>query len=196
MRHSGGGWPVRRTLEAPMRGGPPWDRPTHATRQRQLRDEVKSGGSQPTHIRMIHRRSSAARRLNLDPMPVGAPPARFGTKHPVNLWPSPSDRRAPCGAWGPPVDNAGAVDAEEDARFGEDFRGDELPEELRRREDRLAAIRAAKERLEARQREADEARGRKPGMTRNPRGGRPTSANTGSRRRRRRTISRTRKAGS
>ena len=48
------------------------------------------------------------------------------------------------------VDRAGAVDAEEDARFGEDFRGDELPEELRRREDRLAAIRAAKERLEAR----------------------------------------------
>ena len=85
MRHSGGGWPVRRTLEAPMRGGPPWDRPTHATRQRQLRDEVKSGGSQPTYIRMIHRRSSAARRLNLDPMPVGAPPARFGTKHPVEL---------------------------------------------------------------------------------------------------------------
>ena len=39
----------------------------------------------PTHIRMIHRRLSAARRLNLDPMPVGAPPARFGTKHPVKL---------------------------------------------------------------------------------------------------------------
>ena len=71
------------------------------------------------------------------------------------------------------LDRAGAVDAQEDARFGEDFRGDELPEELRRREDRLAAIRAAKERLEARQREADEARGRKPGMTRNPRGGQP-----------------------
>ena len=100
---------MRRTLEAPMRGGPPWDRPTHATRQRQLRDEVKSGGSQPTHIRMIHRRSSAARRLNLDPMPVGAPPARFATKHPVDLWTSPSERRAPCGAWGTPVDNAEAL---------------------------------------------------------------------------------------
>ena len=71
------------------------------------------------------------------------------------------------------LDRAGAVDAQEDARFGEAFRGDELPEELRRREDRLAAIRAAKERLEARQREADEARGRKPGMKRNPRGGQP-----------------------
>ena len=65
------------------------------------------------------------------------------------------------------------TDAAEDERFGESLRGDELPEELRRREDRLAAIRAAKSRLEARQREADEARGRKPGMRRNPKGGRP-----------------------
>ena len=71
------------------------------------------------------------------------------------------------------VDRARAVDAEEDARFGEDCRGDELPQELSRREDRLAAIRAAKDRLEARQREADDARGRKPGMKRNPKGGRP-----------------------
>ena len=64
-------------------------------------------------------------------------------------------------------------DAAEDERFGESSRGDELPEELRRREDRLAAIRAARERLEARQREADDARGRKPDSKRNPRGGRP-----------------------
>ena len=70
------------------------------------------------------------------------------------------------------LDRAGAVDAQEDARYGEACRGDELPEELRRREDRLAAIRAAKGRLEARQREADEARGRKPGQKRNPKGGR------------------------
>ena len=70
------------------------------------------------------------------------------------------------------LDRAGAVDAQEDARYGEACRGDELPEELRRREDRLAAIRAAKARLEARQREADEARGRKPGQKRNPKGGR------------------------
>ena len=41
------------------------------------------------------------------------------------------------------------TDAREDERFGESFRGDELPEELRRRGDRLEAIRAAKERLEA-----------------------------------------------
>lgn len=71
------------------------------------------------------------------------------------------------------VSRARDTDAEEDARFGKDFRGDELPEELKRREDRLAAIRAAKARLEARQREADDARGRKPGQKRNPRGGRP-----------------------
>ncbi len=38
---------------------------------------------------------------------------------------------------------------------------------------RLAAIRAARERLEAAQRAADEARGRKPGQDRNPRGGQP-----------------------
>ena len=44
---------------------------------------------------------------------------------------------------------------------------------MRRREDRLAAIRAARARLEARQREADEARGREPGSKRNPKGGRP-----------------------
>ena len=65
------------------------------------------------------------------------------------------------------------TDAAEDARFGEALRGDELPEELRRREDRLAAIRAAKERLESRQREVDAARGREPGPKRNPKGGRP-----------------------
>ncbi len=71
------------------------------------------------------------------------------------------------------LSRARETDAAEDARFGEAFRGDELPEELRRREDRLAAIRAARARLEARQREADEARGRKPGSKRNPKGGRP-----------------------
>ena len=65
------------------------------------------------------------------------------------------------------------TDAREDERFGESFRGDELPEELRRHGDRLAAIRAAKERLEAARREADDARGRGPGRERNPKGGRP-----------------------
>ena len=70
---------------------------------------------------------------------------------------------------------AGAVsiDAEEDARYGADVRGDELPVELQRRQVRLAAIRAARERLKASQRAVDDARGRKPGQKRNPKGGRP-----------------------
>ncbi len=41
------------------------------------------------------------------------------------------------------------VDAEEDKRFGPGRRGDELPVELQRREHRLAAIREAKQALEA-----------------------------------------------
>lgn len=71
------------------------------------------------------------------------------------------------------VGRAGAVDAEEDERYGVDVRGDELPAELKRRKDRLAAIREAKARLEAQARAKDDARGRKPGMKRNPKGGRP-----------------------
>ena len=65
---------------------------------------------------------------------------------------------------------AGMVDAEGDERWGEDFRGDELPEELQRREKRLAAIQAAKARLEAAQRGRDDERGREPGQDRNPPG--------------------------
>jgi transposase len=53
-------------------------------------------------------------------------------------------------------------DAEEDVEFGSDFRGDELPEELRRRETRLQKIREARARLEKRKAEeaaaADEAK--------------------------------------
>ena len=48
-----------------------------------------------------------------------------------------------------------------------------MPAELRRREERLAAIRAAKARLEAAARAADDARGRQPGQDRNPKGGPP-----------------------
>ena len=77
------------------------------------------------------------------------------------------------------VAQAQETDAAEDERLGESVRGDEQPEELRRREDRLAAIRAAKGRLEARAREADDARGRKPGQKRNPKGGRPYSREYG-----------------
>ncbi len=50
------------------------------------------------------------------------------------------------------LDEAEAVDAAEDAKFG-DARGDELPDELRRRETRLAKIREAKAALEAEARE-------------------------------------------
>jgi len=49
---------------------------------------------------------------------------------------------------------AEAADAGEDARYGEGVRGDELPAELRRREGRLARIRAAKAELEAEARQS------------------------------------------
>ena len=71
------------------------------------------------------------------------------------------------------TEQAGRVDAEEDRLYGEDRRGDELPEELRRREDRLVRIEAAMERLEARQAEEDRRKGRHEGDERkSPRGGR------------------------
>jgi transposase len=57
------------------------------------------------------------------------------------------------------LEEAEAVDAEEDERYGPDRRGDELPEELRRREQRLAKIREAKQALEA---EAAERKGSPP----------------------------------
>jgi len=52
---------------------------------------------------------------------------------------------------------ADRIDAHEDELYGPDNQGDELPEGLRRREDRLRAIQEAKKRLEARQAEADPA---------------------------------------
>jgi hypothetical protein len=51
---------------------------------------------------------------------------------------------------------AEAVDKAEDAKFGKDARGDELPEELRRRESRLTKIREAKQALEDEARERAE----------------------------------------
>ena len=65
-------------------------------------------------------------------------------------------------------------DAAEDREHGADRRGDELPQELARREKRLEAIQAAKARLEARQREQDREDGRsvdEDGNTRGPGGG-------------------------
>jgi transposase len=55
---------------------------------------------------------------------------------------------------------AAATDAEEDARYGKDKRGDELPAELRRRETRLKRIREAKKTVEERARQKAEAEGK------------------------------------
>jgi hypothetical protein len=69
--------------------------------------------------------------------------------------------------------HAAATDAAEDAEYGPDVRGDELPAELQRREDRLATIAAAKARLEARQADEDRQRGRTPADGRTSRGTKP-----------------------
>ena len=60
---------------------------------------------------------------------------------------------------------AKALDEAEDAEFGKDQRGDELPEELRRREGRLEKIREAKRRLEERARTRTGARAEAKGAT-------------------------------
>jgi hypothetical protein len=60
------------------------------------------------------------------------------------------------------------TDREEDQEYGSEKRGDELPEELQRRESRLKKIREAKKRIEERQAEEDRQKGRYEGD-----GGRP-----------------------
>ena len=72
---------------------------------------------------------------------------------------------------------AEALDQAEDERYGPDSTGDEIPEQLRRREQRLAKIREAKAALEAEQAARDRARGRSPADKRiaseqRPQGGR------------------------
>ena len=57
---------------------------------------------------------------------------------------------------------AEAADKEEDQRYGRDRRGDELPEELQRRETRIARIREAKRALEERTREQARSEGKDP----------------------------------
>lgn len=52
------------------------------------------------------------------------------------------------------LEEAEAIDQDEDEAFGRDKRGDELPDELQRREQRLAAIQEAKSQLEKEAREA------------------------------------------
>ena len=74
---------------------------------------------------------------------------------------------------------AEAVDAAEDAVHGPDVRGDELPVELQRREERLAKIAAAKARLEARQADEDRRKGRTPEDGRKSRGTRPFACDFG-----------------
>ncbi|HXO19937.1 MAG TPA: IS1182 family transposase [Thermoanaerobaculia bacterium] len=75
---------------------------------------------------------------------------------------------------------AAAVDAAEDAEHGPERRGDELPAELQRREQRLSKIREAKARLEARQAEQDRQKGRSEDDDRkSPRGGRPFARDFG-----------------
>ncbi len=58
------------------------------------------------------------------------------------------------------LSQAAATDKEEDKRYGGDRRGDELPEELQRRETRIARIREAKRALEERAREQARSEGK------------------------------------
>lgn len=61
------------------------------------------------------------------------------------------------------LSQAAEEDAREDAEYGSDRRGDELPDELQRRESRLRKIREARERLEQRQKAQDTKDGRSEG---------------------------------
>lgn len=60
------------------------------------------------------------------------------------------------------LEHAEAIDEEEDARYGRDRRGDELPAELARRETRIQKIREAKRALEERARAEAENQGQPP----------------------------------
>src|SRR5699024_6444636 len=67
---------------------------------------------------------------------------------------------------------AGDQDAAEDEQYGTQWRGDEVPDELRHKRQRLKRMEQAKARLEAEQRAVDDARGRTPDDRRKPpRGG-------------------------
>lgn len=60
------------------------------------------------------------------------------------------------------LERARQTDAQEDAQWGADQGEQQLPEELKRRHDRMAKIQAAKARLEERQAQADRDKGRHP----------------------------------
>src|SRR5437879_4568789 len=64
------------------------------------------------------------------------------------------------------LEQAEAADAEEDAAYGKDQRGDELPAELERRESRIKKIREAKRALEARARQKAASEGADPKQAR------------------------------
>ena len=66
------------------------------------------------------------------------------------------------------LERARRTDAQEDARYGADQADEDLPLELRIRQERLAKIEAAKARLEARQAEADREKGRHPNDEQRP----------------------------
>jgi transposase len=66
------------------------------------------------------------------------------------------------------IRQAEQTDRKEDQEYGPENRGDELPEELRRREGRLEKIKEAKKRIEERQAQEDRTKGRHEGD-----GGRP-----------------------
>lgn len=89
-------------------------------------------------------------RLALDGTKVRAAASRHRAMSYDRLVKSEAELRAEVAAM---LVEAEAVDQAEDAAFGEDRRGDELPDELSTKEGRLQAIRAAKEAIEAEARE-------------------------------------------
>jgi transposase len=71
------------------------------------------------------------------------------------------------------LNRAEATDAEEDERYGRDRRGDELPEELSRRQDRLKKIREARKALEQKAKVAAEEERKRREEEDRKRGGKP-----------------------
>jgi transposase len=71
------------------------------------------------------------------------------------------------------LNRAEATDAEEDEQYGRDRRGDELPEELSRRKDRLKKIREARKALETKAKAAAEAERKRRKAEDSKRGGKP-----------------------
>lgn len=90
------------------------------------------------------------------------------------------------------------TDRKEDQEYGSENRGDELPEELQRRESRLKKIREAKKRLEERQAEEDREKGAMKATVgdRTERRASRSRKSSASHEKRRRTTSRIRRVGS